>query len=110
MHDTIPVLNVSVTDTVDDAETVIEEALVRVFVDDGMIKDTNLPGQCMIAKKLPLNATGKVDARKITDGKLKGRLYRIRPEREEGLLKDIELVPFKDAPGQRAGFPDELEG
>ena len=64
----------------------------------------------MIVKKLPLNATGKVDARRITDGNLKGRLYRIRPEREDGLLKDIELVPFKDAPGLRAGLPDELEG
>ena len=109
VHDTIPVLNVSVTDSVDDAVSVIEEALVRVFIDEGIIKDTNLPGQCMIAKKLPLNASGKVDARRITDGQLKGRLYRIRPEREDGLLKDVELVPFKDAPGLRAGLPDELE-
>ena len=110
MHDTIPVLNVSVTDSGDDAESVIEEALVRVFINEGMIRDTNLPGQCMIAKKLPLNSAGKVDARRIADGNLKGKLYRIRPEREDGLLKDIELVPFKDAPGLRAGFPDELGG
>ncbi|MCR5790301.1 MAG: acyl--CoA ligase [Lachnospiraceae bacterium] len=109
IHDTIPVLNVSVTDSEDDAERVIEEALVRVFIDEGMIKDTNLPGQCMIAKKLPLNAMGKVDAKRITDGQLKGRLYRINPERKDGLLKDVELVPFKDAPGLRAGLPDELE-
>lgn len=110
LHDTIPVLNVSVTDSGDDAESVIEEALVRVFINEGMIRDTNLPGQCMIAKKLPLNSVGKVDARRIADGNLKGKLYRIRPEREDGLLKDIELVPFKDAPGLRAGFPDELGG
>jgi acyl-coenzyme A synthetase/AMP-(fatty) acid ligase len=109
IHDTIPVLNVSVTDSEDDPESVIEEALVRVFIDEGMIKDTNLPGQCMIAKKLPLNPAGKVDARRITDGQLKGRLYRISPEREGGLLKDVELVPFKDVPGLRAGLPDELE-
>ena len=109
MHDTIPVLNVSVTDSVDDPESVIEEALVSVFIDEGMIRETNLPGQCMIAKELPLNATGKVDTRRITDGRLKGRLYRIRPERKDGLLKDVELVPFKDAPGLRAGLPDELE-
>lgn len=109
MHDTIPVLNVSVTDSEDDAESVIEKALVRVFIDEGMIKDTNLPGQCMLAKELPLNATGKVDARRIMDGQLKGRLYRIKPEREDGLLKDVELVLFKDAPGLRAGLPDELE-
>ena len=74
-----------------------------------MIRETNLPGQCMIAKELPLNATGKVDTRRVTDGRLKGRLYRIRPERKDGLLKDVELVPFKDAPGLRAGLPDELE-
>ena len=110
LHDTIPVLNVSLTDKDGDAEGVIEDALIRVFIEDGMIKDTNLPGQCMIAKKLPLNEAGKADVRRITDGRVKGRLYRIRPERAGGVLTDIELVPFKDAPGLRSGLPDELEG
>ena len=27
----------------------------------------------------------------------------------DGVLKDIELVPFRDAPGLRSGLPDELE-
>ena len=109
MHDTIPVLNVSLTEKDGDAEGMVEEALIRVFIGDGKIKDTNLPGQCMIAKRLPLNDAGKVDAHRIKDGRVKGRLYRIRPERQNGVLKDIELVPFKDAPGLRAGLPDELE-
>ena len=109
MHDTIPVLNISLTDHDGDAEGVIEEALIRVFIEDGKIRDTNLPGQCLIAQKLPLSETGKVDARRIRDGRIKGRLYRIRPERRDGMLKDIELVPYKDAPGLRAGLPDELE-
>ena len=39
----------------------------------------------------------------------RGKLYRIRPERSDGVLADIEPVPFKDAPGLRLGLPDELE-
>lgn len=109
MHDTIPVLNVSLTDKDGDAEDIIEEALIKVFIDEGKITETNLPGQCMIAKRLPLNEAGKVDSRRIREGGVKGKLYRIRPEREDGVLKDIELVPFRDAPGLRAGLPDELE-
>lgn len=109
MHDTIPVLNLSVTDNGSDAVSIVEEALIKVFIDDGAIKDTNLPGQCLIADSLPVNESGKADARKIRNGKLKGRLYRIRPERGNGILTDIELVPFRDAPGLRSGLPDELE-
>ena len=109
MHDTIPVLNLSVTDKGSDAVSIVEEALIKVFIDDGAIKDTNLPGQCLIADSLPVNEAGKADARKIRDGKIKGRLYRIRPERGDGILTDIELVPFRDAPGLRSGLPDELE-
>ena len=109
VHDTIPVLNVSVNDTEEDAESIVEEALARVFIDDGKIKETNLPGQCLIAKRLPLNEAGKVDARRVRDGGIKGKLYRIRPERESGVLKDVELIPFRDAPGLRAGLPDELD-
>jgi acyl-coenzyme A synthetase/AMP-(fatty) acid ligase len=109
MHDTIPVLDLSVTDKGSDAVSIVEEALIKVFIDDGAIKDTNLPGQCLIADSLPVNEAGKADARKIRDGKIKGRLYRIRPERGDGILTDIELVPFRDAPGFRSGLPDELE-
>ena len=109
MHDTIPVLNVSVTDRDSDAVSVIEEALCSVFIDDGMIKDTNLPGQCLIAKKLPLNESGKPDTRRIRDGRVRGKLYRVRPERDGGVLKDVELLPFRDAPGMRSGLPDELD-
>ncbi|MBR2706815.1 MAG: acyl--CoA ligase [Mogibacterium sp.] len=109
MHDTIPVLNVSVTGADGGAEEIIEEALMNVFVRDGLIKETNLPGQCLIAQRLPLNEAGKADSRKIREGKVKGMLYRVRPERADGVLKDIELVPFRDAPGLRAGLPDELE-
>ena len=109
MHDTIPVLNVSVADKDGDAVAVTEEALIKVFIGDGIIKETNLPGQCLIAQRLPLNEAGKADSRKIREGKVKGMLYRVRPERADGVLKDIELVPFRDAPGLRAGLPDELE-
>ena len=109
MHDTIPVLNAAVTDKESDAESIIEEALINVFIRDGRIKNTNLPGQCRISKKLPLNETGKTDTRRIAEGMVDGRLYRIRPERTGGTLTDIELVPFRDAPGLRSGLPDELD-
>ena len=109
MHDTIPVLSLSVADKDGDAAEIAEEALIKVFIADGIIKETNLPGQCLIAQSLPLNGSGKADVRKIRDGKVKGKLYRIRPERSDGVLADIELVPFKDAPGLRSGLPDELE-
>ena len=82
---------------------------MNVFVRDGLIKETNLPGQCVIAAAIPVNEAGKPDARRIAAGKIKGRLYRIRPERSDGVLRDIELVPFRDAPGLRSGLPDELD-
>lgn len=109
MHDTIPVLNVSVAESDASPAEVIEEALRAVFIESGMIKDTNLPGQCRIADKLPMSETGKPDARRIAGGGIKGKLYCVRPERPGGVLKDIELVPFRDVPGLRSGLPDELE-
>lgn len=68
-----------------------------------------MTGQCLLASSLPLTETGKPDARRIAEGKVKGRLYRVKPERSSGVLKDIELVPFRDAPGLRSGLPDELD-
>lgn len=109
MHDTIPVLNVTVSAGDESPAGVIEEALRAVFIEGGLIRDTNLPGQCRIADRLPMSDTGKPDARRIAGGGVKGRLYCVRPERPDGVLKDIELVPFRDAPGLRSGLPDELE-
>ena len=109
LHDTIPVLNISVSDDSRGPEDTAEDALRKVFIEGGLIKDTNLPGQCLLASSLPLTETGKPDARRIAEGKVKGRLYRVKPERSSGVLKDIELVPFRDAPGLRSGLPDELD-
>jgi long-subunit acyl-CoA synthetase (AMP-forming) len=109
MHDTIPVLNAAVSGSDGSATEVIEDALRAVFIEGGLIRDTNLPGQCRIADRLPMSDTGKPDARRIAGGEVKGRLYRIDPKRSEGVLRDIELVPYRDAPGLRSGLPDELE-
>ena len=111
IHDTIPVLYVKVSgggDPPDDPVTVTEDALKRVFVDDALINETNMPGQCMITKRIPYNEGGKVDTRLVISGKAKGRLYRVEPVREDGILKDVLLEPFVDAPGKRAGRPEEL--
>ncbi len=109
LHDTIPVLNVAVSEGAGEATEVIETALRKLFITDGLIKETNLPGQCMTADELPLNHMGKVDARRISSGRVKGRLYCVKPERHDGILRDITLVPFRDAPGHRSGLPDELD-
>jgi acyl-coenzyme A synthetase/AMP-(fatty) acid ligase len=108
IHDTIPVLYYKAAADAGDAVSCAEQALRNVFIDDGLIKDTNLPGQCMITGRIPFNAGGKVDVRKVIKGEVRGRLYKVEPVRSDGRLTDIELIPYVDAPGRRAGRPEEL--
>lgn len=109
MHDTIPVLYVQTGEEVSDRLACIKEALCQVFIRDGLVKETNLPGQCIIMNRIPFTETGKVDTRKILMSDEGGTIYRILPIRKEGRLMDVRLLPFIDSPGQRAGIPVELE-
>lgn len=113
IHDTIAVLCVSIEG--DDigrkaARELTESVLREVFITDGLIGRTNLPGQCLVADAIPYTENGKVDTRRIVNGRVKGRLYRVDPVREGGELTDVQLMPVRDAFRMRAGIPEELDG
>jgi hypothetical protein len=108
IHDTIPVMYMEAASDTNDPVAAAEQALRKVFIGDGLIKETNMPGQCMITDKIPYNEGGKVDVRRVISGEVSGRLFKVDPVREEGVLTDVRLVPFVDAPGKRAGRPETV--
>ena len=111
IHDTIPVLYVSLTEDNQNKDEVslVRQALKDSFIGKKIIKETNLPGQCVICRDIPCNEGGKPDIWKIRDGKVQGKVYAVKPVRENGDLLDLDLKPFRNAPGRRAGIPAELE-
>ncbi len=109
IHDTIPVLYVTCTTQGPAALQTLRQALVDVFVRDGNISQTNLPGQCAICADIPRTPTGKVDVHQIMTGSVRGDRYRVQPVYVDGKLTDIHLVPAYDGPGTWAGLPVELD-
>lgn len=110
IHDTIPVLYISTEGKGPDERDLVRKALKDIFINRDIIEKTNLPGQCVICREIPCNEGGKPDITQIRDGKVWGDFYAVMPVREQGELRDIELKPYRNAPGRRAGIPQELEG
>ena len=110
IHDTIPVLYVSTTGEDKDEAGLLQKILKEVFIEKKLIEKTNLPGQCRICREIPHNEGGKPDITRVRNGQVKGRLYAVMPAREDGALVDVRLKPYRNAPGRRAGIPEELEG
>lgn len=111
LHDTVPVLYVQTVGDKKDELKIVKEALVNVFVRDGIIKDTNLPSICVITRNIPFNDMGKVDTYRLTDGEVKGKRLAVLPVKPDGQLMDIMLAPARKTEGPDAAFgiPEELE-
>ena len=112
LHDNIPVLYVEMSEKGAGALTVLRRALIQVFITDGKLADTNLPSQCVIAQSIPLNSSGKVDAKKLASGTVTGSRYSVKPVKLDGKVVDILLVPAAEGENATmgAGIPEELEG
>ena len=112
LHDNVPVLYVEMSDKSAGSLTVLRKALIRVFIEDGMLSDTNMPSQCVIVESMPLNSGGKVDGKKLASGTVTGSRYSVKPVRMDGKVVDILLVPAPEGedPFMGAGMPEELEG
>ena len=109
IHDTVPVLYVEVDGTGKKAESILRQALINVFIRDNKIKETNLPGWCVITDHIPLTDTGKVDVPAIAKGGVKGTRIDVKPVRRNRSLVDIRLVKARAGGPSFAGIPDELE-
>ncbi|MBR1659054.1 MAG: acyl--CoA ligase [Oscillospiraceae bacterium] len=112
LHDNIPVLYVEMSDQGAGGLTTLRKALIQVFINDGMLEDSNLPSQCVFTESIPLNSSGKVDAKKLASGAVTGSRYSVKPIRMDGKVIDILLVPAAEGENATmgAGIPEELEG
>lgn len=111
LHDNIPVLYVEMDNQgVGDVGN-LRKALIQVFITDGMLEDSNMPSQCVFVEKMPLNSSGKVDAKKLASGTVTGDRYSVKPVKVDGRVIDIMLVPAAEGESATvgAGVPEELE-
>lgn len=101
-HDTEPVLYVETDRPGICGYRIVKDALEEAYIRDGLIDKTELPVRCVITGDIPRNAAGKVDVRKITEGRIYGSAYSIKGIYEDGRLKTIEMEPCDmspDSPG-----------
>ena len=111
IHDNVPVLYVETTETGPAELPVIHRALVEVFVKGDMLADSNMPSQCVIVDKMPLNTGGKVDAKRLASGGVDGKRFSVQPVKVNETIVDVVLVPVSNDEKaiQGAGVPEELE-
>ena len=112
LHDNIPVLYAQTDESGAASLAVLRKALIQVFIRDGMLVDSNMPGQCVLTDSIPLNSGGKVDTRKLASGTVTGKRFSVKPVKMDGELKDILLLPAAEGElaTMGAGIPEELEG
>ncbi len=112
IHDNVPVLYVE-TDKQGPAElATIHQALVQVFVKDGMLVDSNMPSMCVVVERVPLNSGGKVDGKRLASGTVTGNRFSVKSVKAaDGKLVDVLLVPASEGESDfmGAGVPEELE-
>ena len=111
LHDNIPILYVEMKDHGADELATVRNALVKAFITDELISNTNLPSQVVLVEHMPLNANGKVDAKMLKSGTVTGVRYSIKPVHVDETLVDIVLVPAAEGEFATvgAGVPKELE-
>jgi hypothetical protein len=109
LHDNVPVLYVE-TSKQDDLGAA-RDALIQVFINDGKLADTNLPSQLVLVEKIPLNAGGKVDAKRLTAGSVEGKRYNVQAVKLNDRIADILLLPAPEGEAAMLGanLPEELE-
>ena len=112
LHDNIPVLYVQTEGSGAAALTTLRKALIQVFIRDDVLTSTNMPGQCVLTERIPLNSGGKVDIKTLSSGSVTGERFSVKPVKQNGELKDIVLLPAAEGElaTMGAGIPEELEG
>ena len=110
IHDNVPILYVETTGGADGLG-VVRDALIQVFITDGKLADTNLPSQVVLVEKIPLNAGGKVDTKRLTSGAIDGKRFNVSGVKLNDRFVDILLMPAPkgEAATVGAGVPEELE-
>jgi acyl-coenzyme A synthetase/AMP-(fatty) acid ligase len=92
IHETEPVLYAETERSDTDRYRIIRNALKQVYITDGLIDKTALPARCVLTDHIPRTANGKVDVKKITEGRVRGTSFRIEGVYENEKLKDIKLI------------------
>jgi len=109
LHDNVPILYVETAGGSDGLGTV-RNALIQVFITDGKLADSNMPSQCVLAEKIPLNSGGKVDAKKLASGTVEGKRVNVEPVKMNGKIVDILLLPAATEEAASSGaIPEELK-
>ena len=110
LHDNVPILYVETTGN-SDGLGVVRDALIQVFIKDGKLAETNLPSQCVLVEKIPLNSGGKVDAKRLQSGAVTGKRYSIKHVKLDDKINDILLLPAVEGEAATVGggIPEELE-
>ena len=112
IHDNVPVLYVETDKRVPGELATIHQALIQVFVKDGMLADSNMPSMCVIVERIPLNSGGKVDGKRLASGTVTGQRFSVKSVKSpDGRLVDALLVPATEGESDfmGAGVPEELE-
>ena len=110
IHDNVPVLYVETSSQGSDRLGTVRNALIQVFITDGKLADSNLPSQCILVEKIPLNSGGKVDAKRLASGMVEGKRYDVQPVKLNDKIVDILLLPASDNEISSTGaIPEELE-
>ena len=95
-HDNIPMLCVQLLKSEQPPESVVCNALIKVFVTDKTLPQDHLPHRVMIVDELPKNGNGKVDLYRISRGDVGGSTYSVEPKKVLGSILSIRLSPVKD--------------
>ena len=105
----VPILYVETAGGADGLGTV-RDALIQVFIKDGKLADSNLPSQAVLVEKIPLNAGGKVDGKRLASGSVTGKRYNVSPVKVNDRVVDILMIPAAEGESATSGgIPEELE-
>ena len=91
IHDTVPILYVIPEAAGGAGVESVRRALVKIYIEDGLLAECCLPAQFVIVDRIPCNANGKIDVYRITRDRLKGEAYNIVPVKTEGSVSDLSL-------------------
>ena len=109
LHDTVPALYLKTRKTGEAAREAVRKALYHAFVENSTAEKTNVPNRCVICRDLPLNQAGKIDIYQIINGGVSGDTYAVVAVRQDGVLRDIKVMPEQIAAKNPGTMPQELE-
>ena len=98
-HDTVPMLCVKTMDGADEPKDVILKALRRVFIEEKLLPENDIPSRVMLVEEFPRNTNGKIDLHQLSQGQVSDDVFAVEPVRAQDQLSDFSLTPFKDESG-----------